>query len=514
MLLPFDCTICGRSFEVGDDRAGSSVRCPHCGTANQIPWTHGTPPPAPLPPPLPPPRVSENSPPAKEGVALPFAVSDGAEPPTRGNKKRRYRILLLSLTALVTFLCLPCGLTGWWYFRSTSLGSEQKYFPDRTQLVLSIQVDKALNSDLIKNVRTDRKDEPFDDKTTENRFGIPLSQIERITVAGSTADAKEMVWIFRTRKSIKAGDIKSNLGRSNYDDTNMNGFIIYQANDESQYSFCVVEDKVVLFAPMSTLQAILKRGKKPVLPETMMTALAKADFSRTVAFAINFKELRKESDKDLNNHPIPVTQLVRNLGTWLGKEDLEKQFRNLESLSGSITVKSEVTGEIIAICSDSSSCDELKSCLASGLLKVKTRDKVDEDTREAALDNAFRELSQTAMFSQNGNTLTITFSLPRDPMTRVIKTVDGGPDDIRMTRAREDVKAIAKCVMIFAVNNGDFPPDIETMTKPANGGPPLLPAEKMMDPWNHPYQLKIEDGDAVVFTTTPSGKMINSKEKK
>ncbi len=518
MLIPFDCSICGHTFDVGDDRAGSVVRCPHCGTSNRIPWNHGAPLPAAVPPPAPP----RPGPGPDNEAPLPLPPKDEAGQTSGGKRKMTLRALLIGITALLTFLCIPCGLGGWWFFRSGSLGSEQKYLPSKTQVVYSIQVEKAINSDLVKQVRSNSKDDPFDDKGIEKRFGLPLSNIERMTFAGSTTDSREIVMILRTRQVVKAADIKSTLGNSKFEGITVGKFTIYQASDDSQESFCVAEDKVVVFGPFITLQGIMQRGKKPELPEAMQTALDKADFSTTFAFAINVKDIRKETEGDKKNGTSPVTKLARDLAGLMSKDNskeqaelLENQFANVETLSGSMNIKSDVTATCTAVCKNSSSCEDLKKILEAGLVLARNNKKGEDDPRETALKDSFLELCNTARFSHSGNALTVTFTLQGDPLIRLSKTVDGGLEDAKVARARIGARDLVHQANFYTIKHRHPPLDIQALTLPQpNGEAPLLAPDKILDPWQKPYQLEIDQrGDLVVFTIAPNGIRISSADK-
>jgi hypothetical protein len=51
--------------------------------------------------------------------------------------------------------------------------------------------------------------------------------------------------------------------------------------------------------------------------------------------------------------------------------------------------------------------------------------------------------------------------------------------------------------------------------KQPNGGPPLAPPDKLLDPWGKPYQLVVDkDREIEVFTISPDGKRISSKKVK
>jgi hypothetical protein len=81
----------------------------------------------------------------------------------------------------------------------------------------------------------------------------------------------------------------------------------------------------------------------------------------------------------------------------------------------------------------------------------------------------------------------------------------------REARAKIDVRQIAEQAKIYRLNNDVFPTDVAMLTrKQPEGGAPLMPPERAQDPWGKPYQIAEVDGDVVVSTRTPAGKVIDS----
>jgi general secretion pathway protein G len=85
-------------------------------------------------------------------------------------------------------------------------------------------------------------------------------------------------------------------------------------------------------------------------------------------------------------------------------------------------------------------------------------------------------------------------------------------EEAKVGVARTDAKALAEQVEIYKLNNdGASPASIEALaTTQPNGGAPLVPAEKVRDPWNQLYQIDSSGLKARVFTTSPSGVVIDS----
>jgi hypothetical protein len=57
-------------------------------------------------------------------------------------------------------------------------------------------------------------------------------------------------------------------------------------------------------------------------------------------------------------------------------------------------------------------------------------------------------------------------------------------------RARIDVEALSSLVEAYKLNNGDYPADLAALAKKQpSGGAPLVPKDRLRDPWGRAYQL-------------------------
>jgi hypothetical protein len=388
MAIQFSCAGCGNILRVGDEMAGRKGKCPRCGLVNQVPFADGS-----LPPPMVPaapfpaaaiaptpvtPPAAQPAPyvePAPMDVGGPFEVS--AAPRKKKNKLLLPLLIGGGVLGLLLLCCAPLGYFGYTYFFSAGLGSEQKYFPNDTQAVASFRVDQATSSDFYKQIKDTLKkggEDQFNEKNAEKNFGVPLSDIERITVAGSFTDNKLMIMV-RTKKSIKGADVKGNLSGS-FKTSTINGTEIYENDDDLKESFCVVESNLVLLSPYKTLKAVIDRGKKPDLSDAMQAALKKADFSKTMAFAVNVKELVSKAggDKKGTNGPSqdPFGRLVDMFGKGGPPEkQLEKFARKIESISGSLDLKTDLTLQIQVDCKDNVTAEDIRKLTEASLVLLK-----------------------------------------------------------------------------------------------------------------------------------------------
>jgi general secretion pathway protein G len=89
-------------------------------------------------------------------------------------------------------------------------------------------------------------------------------------------------------------------------------------------------------------------------------------------------------------------------------------------------------------------------------------------------------------------------------------------EEAKVQRARIDVNTLSDAVETYRLNNGDFPASIDMLAQmQPNGGMPLIPPDKVMDPWGQMYQIDPTGANnnglkADVFTTTPQGIVIGN----
>jgi general secretion pathway protein G len=87
-------------------------------------------------------------------------------------------------------------------------------------------------------------------------------------------------------------------------------------------------------------------------------------------------------------------------------------------------------------------------------------------------------------------------------------------EECKISTARINSQVLADAVEQYKANNGQYPASIEQLTEmQPNGQDPLVPREKIIDPWGKPYHLDPRGLRAKVSTTTPRGVGISSSSK-
>jgi hypothetical protein len=91
------------------------------------------------------------------------------------------------------------------------------------------------------------------------------------------------------------------------------------------------------------------------------------------------------------------------------------------------------------------------------------------------------------------------------------KAKEGAAEAAKVGMAKTGAKAIASALEQYYANNIELPPSLEALTqKQPNGLPAFFTPDKLLDPWNKPYQYdpqgpKNQGLRPDVWTTTPGG---------
>jgi len=89
-------------------------------------------------------------------------------------------------------------------------------------------------------------------------------------------------------------------------------------------------------------------------------------------------------------------------------------------------------------------------------------------------------------------------------------------EDSKVSRAKIDCESLSAMVETYNLNNGRYPNNIQDLTQPGAGGTsPLVPPDKIKDPWGKPYSVDPSGRHngglkADVYTTTPKGVVVGN----
>ncbi len=87
----------------------------------------------------------------------------------------------------------------------------------------------------------------------------------------------------------------------------------------------------------------------------------------------------------------------------------------------------------------------------------------------------------------------------------------------KVSKAKIDAKGLAQQVEMFNIKHDRLPTSIQELTQNVNGVPPLVPADKVIDPWGKPYELEVQDdagSQRIVVFSMGSGQRVSNLENK
>ncbi len=315
MAITFACPECGKQLRVSDDKAGKKAKCPACATVMMIPDAPESEEveeesvrsaPAKVkarvsaPRQAPPgreeeeerrPRPRRESPPPEDTEDEP-PPGDEDEPtfkPKKKKKKKKKKAgsgLAFWLIAGAGGLLVVGGLTVaalWFFVWSGGLGSEMNYVPDDAVSISSENQEKARSSSFYKKVL---KEVPEAEKLSgafgkREDLGLASEDIVRITHASSKDNGH--ITMIRTKKALKAEDIKSKKEKVKFTETKVGSHTLYAGENEHSEAFAIPESKLIVLGQKKHLEAVLKRGGKPQLSDDMKMLLGKVSFSNASA---------------------------------------------------------------------------------------------------------------------------------------------------------------------------------------------------------------------------------------
>ncbi len=397
MSITFKCA-CGKTLSVADEKAGKKARCPGCKEIIEIPATNGASKPASIQKPQagkpaaiakgkPSSDVQADTPKVKKQPAK-DQDAEAAQPKKKAKKSKKVLLIVLGLAALlVGGGCLGCaGLAfipyflGHGFFFSSSLfggsGIDQqlKYVPDNCTSIHSTRVSRIRSSALYKDIEKDINSARGNVKNPlYEKLGISEEDIERETNA-SGPDG--FVIIITTNKALDAAAFAK---KGNYKESKVGNYTLY--DDKGQMAYAVPESKVFLQGSAKTLEAVLKRDKKPELSEGLKKAMDLVDFSNCHASASDFS--------------------AKGSGVFTLDKDMDAQGTEWDMSSG-------MSGKSISVFKDASTAEAKKKEMEEMVKKFREKD----DIGKVSVD-------------VSGNKVVTTFSATADEIKKKIKGSKG-----------------------------------------------------------------------------------------
>ncbi|WP_171474228.1 hypothetical protein [Frigoriglobus tundricola] len=273
---------------------------------------------------------------------------DEDDRPRKKKKKKRSGIgAVLAFAGIgLALLLLVGGLL--WFFWPNGVGANVRYLPDNSQIVASIKVEELLSSKAYKQIK-DEFPKVEKDLETEKEFGLALSDISSVLVGGGKTGAKpDFVMVVQTTKSVKADDLLAKIKDNKFTKETVGDYVMYTRGTNA---FCVAESKVVLISEPDALRKVLKRDGKPNFSDGMKAAIKEADFSKTIAVAVNVKEIVALGGKGGNGVGLPIDRAA------------DEYAKNVEGFGGWVSVNTDINGKFTAIFKDDKAAADGKKLL-------------------------------------------------------------------------------------------------------------------------------------------------------
>lgn len=193
---------------------------------------------------------------------------------------------VLGAAGLVLLVIL--GLAGWFLLSGAGFNHDLKFLPDHCHLIASVNLEALTGTPAYRDIREEVDSVHKDvEKEFKKAWGIPFDAVSRISIGSSFEDGEDSVVVIRTRKDITLNDILARKRDGNYKERRAGNYVVQEATGPE--SFCVADDRTVVYGRAETLDAILRRNGKPDLSPNMKNALKPVDFSEGVVLAADLQ---------------------------------------------------------------------------------------------------------------------------------------------------------------------------------------------------------------------------------
>jgi hypothetical protein len=332
MSIEFVCPNCNKPLRAPPEFAGRKARC-KCGAVLVVPPLATQPPTATPLAGAPPAAAPKAVPKPSSASSIPTnAGARGPEPAQHSRPAAKLsprakllagkRTLVLGVgggTAVVLLLALivwmfsgPGGVSkngGGVSGLAAGVSGPMRYLPNDCLLVATANIDELMSSSVYQQMKKDLPSLEDGERNLEQEIGIAPSNISRITLAvGGKANSNDAVVVLAIglKTAMSAADVKSKnkvqpyLKDVKYEETQVGSVTLFEetyrlagkAEREHGTAFCMPESTLIVeCSKLDVLKKVVERGKPPDFSEAMQNAMSETDFSKTLAFAVNVKEL-------------------------------------------------------------------------------------------------------------------------------------------------------------------------------------------------------------------------------
>jgi hypothetical protein len=338
---------------------------------------------------------------------------DEDRPRRRKKKKQASKGLIIGLAIGGGVLLIGLAIGAYFLFFRGGLSSDElKFLPDKCVVVGSFKPAEFLDSGIWRDMKKEMGGGGMLDfeKQMEDKIGFAPKDIERVTMGGSEDDA---VVIVKTRKTVKASDVQKALkqlpkfGAAEFKESKVGSYTISKTEDDEGPAFCIVNSNLVVASEKAkSLEKILKRDKKVEFSSSFQKIVDKADFSKTLAFAVDLKAAQGGGLNALNQFGGGGGGMMMNPLTMLpGGGDLE-------GIAGSIKASSGIDISMSGFFKDAKAAEAMKKKIDDGLDSARKAIKEAKGPAAAGAKDA-ADMINSIKISQSGNVVTGSLSIKK-----------------------------------------------------------------------------------------------------
>jgi hypothetical protein len=278
-------------------------------------------------------------------------------------RRTRFKIAVLFLVLLVctagAYWLLAGGGRHYLPFGLLGAGPDEemmRYMPSNSQVILSIRAGSVAQTEAFRELARQLPELRKLETAIEESSGLAPSEFTHLLLGG-TANS-EALCVCRTRNPVRASDIIANKHQSKHREEKVGNFTIYTSGIES---FCVVQERLIVFGTAATIRETLLRGGPPQLSSGLEAAIRTGDFSRDVVCAVNAKDVLRK-----NPH------LITNSVGGLSKEVADAMIDANTAVVLEISLGKAIECRATVCCKDKASANELRKLQEKSISRIRS----------------------------------------------------------------------------------------------------------------------------------------------
>jgi hypothetical protein len=301
----------------------------------------------------------------------------------------------------------------------TRAAEPDKFLPDDSSIVISVNVQQILDSPLVKKhaldwLRNFVREKSETQKTLEALGFDPFKDLQNITVAmPSIADAERALCIGHGRFDVeKFRRVAADVARQKPEHLKIQRtgeITIYEIRDGT-----IGDDKPVFAALVDGSTVVACGAKQPILD-----ALAKASGSKTGTLKKDVRQLITKADAGQSIWVVAAGPALAT-GDLTGDEKTKRSLEQIEAVTAGVTVTDGFKVEVVAVTKTPEAAKELSEQVADGLNQARglLAILVGNNGKLSGLVEALGSIRNTA----TGTTVTLSLEVPGAVIEKMLKS--------------------------------------------------------------------------------------------